>query len=343
MMMIPSVFTKFNFKIPLCPSLSKWDLGGFTSRLVMLFLILIWCGVSSAEVALDSFLPKELPDGWVLIEGPRLFNRKTLFEHIDGQAELYFKYGYRRSLFATYHHPKRPEEQIEIDIYDMGNVLQAFGIFSRFRTEDRPGGIGLDSYLDDRSLLFYKGRYYVMLYATEPDPSNLRELALAVSSRISDSTPRPEEINFFPVTGLKPGSIQYFSEGLLGHKFLKRGFQGIYLDQAEDKTEAEDNPKVEVKAKVEADPKESRLFLAIFKNADEAKNAIKVFKDYLSKKGNVHPKISAGFGPNALEGEDPYHGKILMVQKGYYLIGTTGFQKEEKAETRLVEMVRNVK
>jgi hypothetical protein len=32
-----------------------------------------------------------------------------------------------------------------------------------------------------------------------------------------------------------------------------------------------------------------------------------------------------------------------MVQKGYYLIGTTGFQKEEKAETRLVEMVRNVK
>jgi len=278
-----------------------------------------------------------------LIEGPRLFDKKTLFEHIDGQAELYFKYGYWRSVFATYQHQKRPEEQIEIDIYDMRNVLQAFGIFSRFRTEARPGGIGLDSYLDDRSLLFYKGRYFVMLYAAEPNPSILKELALAVSSRISDSIPRPEEINLFPVKGLKPGSIQYFSEGLLGHKFLKRGFQGTYLDQADDKTEAEDIPKVEVKAKVEADPKESRLFLAIFKNADEAKNALKVFKDYLSKKGMVRPKIPAGFGPNALGGEDPYHGKILMVQKGFYLIGTTGFEKEEKAEKRLVEMIRNIK
>ena len=306
-------------------------------------LVVIWSGVASGAAPLDSLLPKELPGGWVLIEGPRLFNRKTLFEHIDGQAELYFKYGYWKSVFATYQHPKRPEEQIEIDIYDMGNVLQAFGIFSRFRTEDRPGGIGLDSYLDDHSLLFYKGRYYVMLYATEPNPSNLRELGLAVSSRISDSIPRPKEINFFPVQGLKPSSIQYFSEGLLGHKFLKRGFQGIYLDQADDKTEAEDNPKVEVKAKVAAEPKESRLFLAIFKNAGEAKNAIKVFKDYLSKKGKVSPKIPAGFGPNALGGEDPYHGKVLMVQKGFYLIGTAGFQKEEKAGKRLVEMMRNIK
>ena len=52
----------------------------------------------------------------------------------------------------------------------MGNVLQAFGVFSRFRNEDRPGGFGLDSYLDDHSAFFYKGKYFVMLYATESNP-----------------------------------------------------------------------------------------------------------------------------------------------------------------------------
>ncbi|HSB05790.1 MAG TPA: hypothetical protein VLK23_11400, partial [Thermodesulfobacteriota bacterium] len=107
--------------------------------------------------------------------------------------------------------------------------------------------------------------------------------------------------------------------------------------------EAEDNPEIEGKTKGEAEPKESRLFLAVFKNADQARSAIRVFKDYLSKKGKVHPKIPAGFGPNALEGEDPYHGKVLVVQKGFYLIGTVGFEREEKAEKRLVEMMRNMK
>ena len=80
----------------------------------------------------------------------------------------------------------------------MGNVLQAFGIFSRFRSETQPAGIGLDSYLDDRSALFYKGKYFVMLYAAESNSSTLKQWAMEIASRIFDPSLVPKEIGYFP-------------------------------------------------------------------------------------------------------------------------------------------------
>ena len=216
-----------------------------------LFLCLLTLGsLSSRAASLESLLPSNLPEGWVLIDGPHPYTRKTLFEHVNGQAELYLKYGYQGSVFAAYQHTEKPERQIEIDIYDMGSVLQAFGIFSRSRTEDPPGGIGLDSCADDRSILFYKGRYYVMLYANEPDSSTMKALALSVSAGISDPSPPPKEIRFFPTRNLKPGSVQYFSEGLLGHRFLERGFLGTYVEGEKAEVEAENKKQVEVRSRL---------------------------------------------------------------------------------------------
>jgi hypothetical protein len=288
-----------------------------------------WSDVSSGSTAIESLLTKDILDGWTLIDGPHLYTKKTLFKHIDGQAELFFKYGFQKSIFAIYQNKKNQGNQIELDIYDMGNVLQAFGIFSRFRNEDQPGGIGLDSYLDDRSVFFYKGKYFVILYATESNPSTLKQWAAKIASRIVDTSSQPKEIGYFPKNGLKPGSIQYFPEGLLGHQFLERGFQGTYIE------------KVEVKAEVKG--KEVKLFLAIFKDSKKAMSALQVYKDDLSKKGKVSSGSIIEFETRALKGEDPYQGKVIVLQKGFYLLGVVGFEKEEDGENRLAEFVKKVK
>ena len=108
--------------------------------------LFIWAGVSYGAAPLESLIPRrDIPKEWTLIHGPQTYNQKTLFGHIDGQAELFLKYGFQKSVFAIYQNKKSREDQIEVDIYDLGNVVQAFGIFSRFRNEDRPGGFGLDS------------------------------------------------------------------------------------------------------------------------------------------------------------------------------------------------------
>ena len=287
------------------------------------FVLIVTCwGVSSAATPLDSLIPRrDIPKEWTLIQGPQTYNKKTLFEHINGQAELFLKYGFQKSVFAIYQSKKSRENQIEIDIYDMGNVLQAFGVFSRFRNEDRPGGFGLDSYLDDHSAFFYKGKFFVMVYATESNPDLMSQFSKLIALKISDPSPPPKEISYFPRNGLKPGSIQYFSEGLLGHQFLKRGFQGSYMEGE----------------------KEFHLFLAIFKDSQEAMNALKFYKDDLSKKGKVSSESLIQVGNNALKGEDPYQGKVIVIQKGFYLLGVAGFEKEEVGENRLAEFMKNMK
>jgi hypothetical protein len=276
-----------------------------------------WGGVSlGAPVAdLRTLLPKQdLPAGWALVEGPHGYSKKTLFEHVDGQAVLYLSYGFQRSVFAVFQNVKEPENQMEVDIYDVGTVLNAFGVFSRFRNDDRPGGVGLDSYGDDRSLLFYKGRYFVMLYATETNAFALKQLAMTISAKIVDSSPPPKEIDLFPKNGLKTGSIQYFPEGLLGHTFLGRGFQARYVD------EVETTPR--------AQAREFLLFLAIFKSPQAAKEALASYKSYISKKGKLLPLTPVTFGADAWKGEDPYQGQLIVVQRGPHLIGATGFPEK---------------
>mgnify|MGYP005840486817 CR=1 FL=1 len=297
----------------------------------ILVLIVIFVGSkTSLGASLGSLIPKkDLPKEWTLLHGPQLYNKKSLFEHINGQAELYLKYGFRQSVFVIYQDKKKAENQIEVDIYDMGNVVQAFGVFSRFRNEDRPGGFGLDSFLDDNTALFYKGKYYVMLYAAESNTDRLRQFSKLVETKISDPSLPPKEISYFPKTGLKPGSIQYYSEGLLGYQFLKRGFQGAYIE------------KVEVKDK--AGNKEFKLFLAIFKDAQEATRGLKLYQEDLSKKGKVSSENLIQLGTNALKGEDPYQGKVMVLQKGFYLLGGVGFEKEEDVVNCLAELIKKIK
>lgn len=294
-------------------------------NLIMVFIlvgVLVWFETISWAEPLESLIPKrDLPKEWTLIHGPQAYNKKSLFEHINGQAELFLKYGFQKSVFAIYQSKKSREDQIELDIYDMGNVVQAFGVFSRFRNEDRPGGFGLDSFLDDHTALFYKGRYFVMFYATESNPDLLAQFSKLVLSKISGSSSPPKEIRYFPKNGLKSGSIQYFPEGLLGHQFLKRGFQGTYVDGE----------------------KESHLFLSIFKDSQEAMNALKFYQDDLSKKGKVSSGSLIEFGTRALKGEDPYQGKVMVLQKGFYLLGAVGFEKEEDVVNLLKEFIEKVK
>jgi len=300
----------------------------------MIFFVLtgifVWFQASSWAVPFGPLIPeKDLPEGWTLAEGPQAYTRKTLFERINGEAELFFKYGFQKSVFAIYQSKKSREDQIEVDVYEMGSVLQAFGIFSRFRNEDRPGGFGLDSFLDDHSAFFYQGKYFVILYAPEPNQEILRQFSKLISLKMSDPSPPPREISYFPKNGLKPGSIQYFSEGLLGHQFLKRGFQGTYVEKAGGQAGDE--------------KKESKLFLAIFQNSQEASNALKIFKDDLSKKGKISSGSIVEFETRALKGEDPYQGKVMVVQKGAYLLGIVGFEEDEDGQNRLAEFMKRVK
>ena len=298
-------------------------LRGWTG-LILLILVSSAFAVSSLRAAGTdpaAFLPRELPEGWVKIDGPHRFTRKTLFEHVDGQAVLYLTYGFRGSAFAVYQDRAGSGRQIEFDLCDMGTVLQAFGIYSRLRTEGNPGGMGLDSTCDERSFLFYQDRFFVMGYASEPAAEELREMARRMAARLPARSAPPPELSLFPRAGLVPGSIQYFAEGLLGHRFLKKGFQAGYGSGGE----------------------EGRLFLAPFGGSREAGEALKAFQTYLKQKGGLRKDVPGVAGLPGLEAEDPYQGELIVAVKGSTLAGALGFKERPRAERLLGELIRNLK
>ena len=305
----------------------------FRSLIILSVLILMLLGSNSfsKEIPIESLLPKKLPEGWRQIGSPQVYNQKNLFTRINGQAQLFSKYGFQKSVSALYQNSSNSKDQVEVDLYDMGDVLQAFGIFSRFRSGNHPAGVGLESYLEDTSLLFYKGKYFAMLYATEAGSPILIRLAKTISSELPDASPPPKEIDYFPKTGLKPGSIEYYSGGLLGYQFFKRGLQAAYLEKTEDKD------------KQGSEDREFHLFLAIFNNSEDAEDALKTYRENLSKRGKVDSTAPARFGPNGLKGEDPNRGKVIVVQKGFYLVGVAGFDNDEKSNILLFEFIRNLK
>ena len=71
-------------------------------------------------------------------------DRGSLFEYINGGAELYLSYGFERLISAFYQLGDDEEKSIVLDIYDMGTPLQAYGVFGANRREEAdraPGGV----------------------------------------------------------------------------------------------------------------------------------------------------------------------------------------------------------
>ncbi len=304
-----------------------------TLFIVPLLALLLISQTVCFATTMESLVPKNPPSGWILRETPEAYTKDTLFEHIDGQADLFLQYGFDKSIFAIYRKADSSDDKIDVDIYDMKNSLQAFGVYSRFRQEEKPAGIGLESYLDDRYALFYKGKYFVVLQATDSFPSVLKQLAQEIASRITDNSAPPKEIEYFPKNGLKPGSIEYYPNGLLGHEYLKMGFKASYLKK--DQTQND--------GKTSSEDREFNLFLSIFENSEGALKAIRLYREHLSKKGKVTEGMPAQFGRDALIGLDPYQGKTIVVHKGRYVLGAVGLEEDSDGEQVVAELMKALK
>ena len=74
---------------------------------------------------------KVLPDKvdrWNRVEPPETYSPQTLSNYIDGGAELYISYNFKGSLDVKYR--DAAENEIAVDIFDMGSSFDAFGVFA---------------------------------------------------------------------------------------------------------------------------------------------------------------------------------------------------------------------
>jgi hypothetical protein len=149
-------------------------------------------------------------------EGPdATYDRKTIFDYIDGGAEVYLAYDMRGCLSRRYAAPGEPA--VVLDLFDMGTSADAFGVFTHDREGD-PLDVGEDGLSGAGWIRFWKGRFFVSIYA-ERETAGAREasirLARAIEAGIEEKGERPKILGRLPKEGLQRQSVRYLHSHIL--------------------------------------------------------------------------------------------------------------------------------
>ena len=282
------------------------------SPLSILFAVLIalWCPALSgaaADIALDKVLPAPVcGEGWGMDGKPALYDRDTLFERVNGESELYFPYGFELLASARYVNSRNPKASFDTDVYRMGSLLDAFGIYASYRKREDAGiGIGAEGTLSGSQLFFYQGRYLVRLQATgDPLPGDDAFLVCgrAIARKLPPAAGRPKELELFSIPVVVPKSERYIAASLLGYDFFRRGVMADALLGGE----------------------QVQLFLIPEDSRDAARTAFTRYRDYLKTTGKgLQATESADRA--SLQAVDPLYGRVLVEQSGRFLIGVVRY------------------
>ncbi len=273
-------------------------------------------GVQS-QFELNSLLPTL--EGMESKESPKTYFPENLFEYINGAAEIYLSYDFKELIVAEYKKSDAPDS-VAVEIYDMGNHKNSFGIYSAERYPDNEFmSIGTQGYMEEGAMNFLVGRYYIKLLCFDCEERSgqwLQTFSDEIVNRVKEKEGFPVFLNVFPEKGLIPNTEKFILRNFMGYKFLHDGYLVSY----------------------ELEELSFDCFLIEGKNPEEANDML---KKYLEAKGAASvQKISSGFWI-----KDRYYHNIYLAQVNNILCGvmkiTDGFEKV--GESYLEKLIQSLK
>jgi len=287
---------------------------------VLLVLSLLPSLSPAASSSFTQILPDQFHQGWAREGQVALYNPENLFEHINGEAELYIPYGFSTLATAAYGHKARPDVRLVAEVYRMGSLLDAFGIYSNYRKPDyETVRLGAEGFASPTQLLFYQGQYFVKLQATGTtglERETLMACARLISGNLPANASRPQELAILAGLPIVPKSERYLAQGLLGYAFFRRGFI------AETKPEAGS----------------VRVFLMEEESRETAGRAFEAYRAYLREEGQAASLSGAG-DRRSLSAIDPLYGGVYLVQEDRLLLGAVRV-KDQTAAARFITLLR---
>ncbi len=156
-------------------------------------------------------------DGWSAAGEVRSFDAGTLYEEINGAADVYLSYGFEELRVRELSSGSRT---VAVSLYEMSSPLSAFGIY---RTEAPADGEVLDIGTEARLALPYqamllKDRCYIKVDAVKGELTEgaARELLGGLASALPGEDGLPSALAALPDDGMVPDTTAYTREGFLG-------------------------------------------------------------------------------------------------------------------------------
>jgi hypothetical protein len=229
--------------------------------------------------------------------GERRFYGSDLWTYIDGGAEPYHGYGMVAMVHQEY---KIKDTELTIDVFDMGDPLSAFGIYSSERApEYKYLDIGAEGHGEDAALDFLQGKYYVKLAAVRENGSAAPLLATCagqISKRIGGGKSMPEGLKLLPAANRVAHSEKFVKTAPLGHSFLAPAYLAFYTLEG----------------------KQSTVALSLAANRAEAQSRAEQLGKYFTKLGKLAPRPD--LGPGASLGSTSYEGEVVYAVRGRYVV-----------------------
>jgi hypothetical protein len=277
------------------------------------FLLIFVFSCSSFSQDVSKFFPNNGEvSGWNRSGQIRAFAGDILWEYIDGGAEVYYIYGFKKVTTCDF---KNQNKQIVIDIYEMKDAVNAFGIYSSERDPKYNYlKIGVQGYLEGTALNFWKSSYYIKITTFDKTPETktaLQNLAKAVDKKITGSSAEPDFLKYFPKNGMVNNSTKYFAKDILGHSFLYNGFMADYKDK-------------------------SKIFILNAGNIKSAQNFFTAYKNYMNQ-SKAFEKDLKDIGNGAFSGKDAGR-KVYVFYNSKMMGGVLSLNDESKAVKILQEL-----
>jgi hypothetical protein len=201
-------------------------------RSAVLALITIALGLAVAACGTAGKMPLKatpteiLPEriygtGWGRTATLERFAGDSLFEYIDGAAEMYHKYDFVEVTVARY---LKDEATITADVYFFEGPDKAFGMYTTLRPDEPDTvSLGAEGFSFGPNLVFVKGSHLVNVYTYddfEGAVPAVRSVATALEGGLPGTSVKPAMFSRFPERGRVPFTEKIFAEGFLGHGFL---------------------------------------------------------------------------------------------------------------------------
>jgi len=250
---------------------------------------------NAAQKQSASLLREPLPVQAAAQGPPSIYNPETLYQYIDGGADIYLLYDFKELLHQDF---KSGAAEITVDIYQMGELEDAFGIYAAERS---PGykfiSLGAEGYRDRGTLSFLQGHYYVKLAGSGANADGLLDqFARLLSARIGTARTLPALLQKLPREHRVPHSEQYVRKDPLGHAFLAPAYVVSYAQAKQ----------------------ESKLVVSVASSAQEAKSRAQQLAQYFKQSGECAPAPELGEG--GIRARNNYEGRLIARTHGRYLI-----------------------
>ncbi len=230
------------------------------------------------------------------LASPEVFGPKNLSNKINGKAELYLSAGFKRLESQRFRAQETTDEWMEVFIYDMGSIENAFSVFSQQQRDDaQPADFGQFSYKTQNALYWVHGPFYVEIIASIPSEIHskaMADFARAFVGNIQVEAGSIDEQSLFPQLGLDQNSITLISADAFGFAGFDRVFIAGYKLGASELT----------------------AFISKRNTALEARQLASAYREFLLT-----------YGGNILEMELPIKdAEIVMILDAYEIIFTHG-------------------